>query len=394
MPPAEAATAPGLPPQLRIGGFYLTMFTVMGAFTAFGGIWIAAQGIGAERIGLINALPVALLMLMNLKVGRLADRARDWRAAIVALVLISALGPLGLLLGGGFWPVLAFWTLTAVAQGLAVPVVDAAAIRMARRQGFDYSTLRAWGTVGYIVTIFATGALVDRYGPGAFVPALAFVAILRALMAMTLPRFRPPEHQRQPGTGARRLPEVMRPWFVLPLIGWSMVFATFLILNGFQALLWKQQGLAPGWITFLIALGAIAETAMFFGFRRFSRRFAARHLILASALISVIRWICFAFSPGIAWLIPLQLLHSVTYAMGFMGCVGFIANWTSEDIAAEAQSFFVLLQQAFSVLALSGFGWLAARYGAHAYFASAVFAGCGALLIALSLRLMGPAERS
>ena len=53
-------------------------------------------------------------------------------------------------------------------------------------------------------------------------------------------------------------------------------------------------------------------------------------------------------------LVPLQLLHSVTFAMGYMGCVHFIANWTSEDIAAEAQSFFQVLQQAMAVMAVDG----------------------------------------
>ena len=35
----------------------------------------------------------------------------------------------------------------------------------------------------------------------------------------------------------------------------------------------------------------------------------------------------------------LQLLHAFTFAMGYLGGIYFIANWTSEDIAAEAQGF-------------------------------------------------------
>lgn len=390
----QTAAAPGLPPQLRVSAYYLTGFMTMGVFTAFGGIWLSHQGIGEDRIGLINAAPLMLLILLNLWVGRIADRASDWRRAIVLLVTLAAVGPIGLaVFGTGFWLVLLFWSLTSVAQGLAVPVTDAAAIRLARRTGFDYSAVRAFGTLGYVGAIFATGAVVSHFGAVAFLPILIASVVLRAAAAQLLPRFRAPQ-----GTtatlGAKQLREVLKPWFVLPLVGWAMCFGTFLVLNGFQALLWSKQGIPDGWITFLIALGAMAETAMFFGFRSFSSRFSARHLILASALITIFRWICFAFSPGIAVLIPLQLLHSVTYAMGFMGCVAFIANWTSEDIAAEAQSFFVLLQQIFATVALSGFGWLAARYGAHAYFASAVFAGIDAVLIWLSLRLKETAASS
>jgi PPP family 3-phenylpropionic acid transporter len=113
-------------------------------------------------------------------------------------------------------------------------------------------------------------------------------------------------------------------------------------------------------------------------------------LILTSALVAVVRWAAMGLSPGIPVLVGLQLLHSVTFALGYMGCVHFIANWTSEDIAAEAQSFFQVLQQAFSVVALLVFGWLIGIVGAHAYFVASAFAAIGGVLIWLSLQMMQP----
>jgi PPP family 3-phenylpropionic acid transporter len=70
--------------------------------------------------------------------------------------------------------------------------------------------------------------------------------------------------------------------------------------------------------------------------------------------------------------------------------VHFIAKWTSEDIAAEVQSFFVVLQQVASVIALIGFGWLISVLGARAYFVAAGFALLGAGLVWVSLRLKQP----
>jgi PPP family 3-phenylpropionic acid transporter len=169
-----------------------------------------------------------------------------------------------------------------------------------------------------------------------------------------------------------------------------MVFATHLVLNSFQALLWKQQGIADLTIAILIALGAASEATMMFAFRRFAGRLPARWLILVSAVVAALRWVAMGFAPDVAILVPLQLLHSVTFALGFMGCVHFIANWTSEDIAAEAQSFFQVLQQVMAVIAVTAFGWLSDAYGVHAYFASAAFAAVGGGLIFLSMRLMAP----
>ena len=45
-----------------------------------------------------------------------------------------------------------------------------------------------------------------------------------------------PAEQVPATTGATHLLQVAKPWFLLPLLGWAMVFATHLILNAFQSL--------------------------------------------------------------------------------------------------------------------------------------------------------------
>jgi MFS transporter, PPP family, 3-phenylpropionic acid transporter len=378
-------------PELRVGAFYSTLFMTAGAATVFAGIWFSGKGLSPVEIGIVNAAPVLAMLVVNPIVGRLADRAGDWRQIIIAGSLAAGVVPFGLFLVDGFWGILAFWSLAAVAQMAVTPVLDAAALRLNRRRGSDFGAVRAWGTLGYMAVIVATGFLVARFGATIFLPLFAAFALLRAIAALGLPPFRAAPTERAPAaTGATHLLQVAQPWFLLPLIGYAMVFASHLILNAFQSLLWKEQGIGEDVIGVLIALGALSEAAMFFAFKRFAGRFSARNLILVSAIVSAARWLAMSFSPGLPILTLLQLLHSVTYALGFLGSVNFIANWTSEEIAAEAQSFSYMLQQAMAVIAVSGFGWLVADYGAHAYAASAAFAALGGVLVWVSLRLKQP----
>ncbi len=375
-----------LSPELRTAAFYSVIFASGGAANGFAGIWFSSQGITAGQIGIINAAPVAVMLVMNLVVGRLADRAGDWRTVIVAGAILTGVFPLGLFFFGGFPGALVFWTLTAVAQASIVPVADAALMRITRRRGTDFGSIRAWGTVGYIFVIFASGYIVGWAGIGIFLPLFAGLSMLRGVLSLGLPRFRAPTAEAAIRTGATRLRAAMKPAFLLPLTGAAVIYSTVGILNGFQGLLWRQQGLPDSMIGALIALGAVSEAAMFFGFRRLSTRFSPTVLILVSGLTAVFRWAAFGFSPGIALLVPLQLLHSTSYALGFLGGVNLVANATSEDIASEAQSFFVFLQQVMSVMALTAFGWLAGAYGAHAYFASAAFAAVGCGLVIAGMR--------
>jgi PPP family 3-phenylpropionic acid transporter len=386
------AAKPTVSAERSLSLFFLTQFMSGGAATAFAGIWFTSKGLSAEQVGLLNSVPIFILLALNLIVGRLADRAGDWRQIIVLGSIASAIVPFGLFFVQDFWGILLFWSLTTITAATITPVADAAAMRVTRRNGTDFGAIRAWGTIGYLSVIFITGYLVQWLGGGAFLPWFVGLALLRGLASLTLPKLRAPEGQAIT-KGAAKLLHVMKPWFLLPLFGWSMVFATHLILNGFQSLLWSKQGISTSMIGILIALGALSEAAMFFAFKRFSGRYTARKLILLSSVVTVARWIAMAYSPSVPVLFALQFLHSITFALGFLGCMNFIANWTSEDIAAEAQGFFTMLQQGTAVVAITGFGWLAGEYGAKAYLASAAFAAVGAVLVYLSIRLQPPKEQ-
>ena len=386
--------APRISPELRAGAFYFTMYMSSGVVTAYAGIWFVDRGISAAQIGIINALPIFIMLVLNFVVGRIADRARDWRQVIVIGAVLGAVFPFGLFFVNEFWGYLLFCTLAAIPLASIGPVLDAAAMRMTRRNGTSYGPLRASGTVGYLIVIAITGYLVAWYGGGIFLWLFAGVNVFRAIVGFWLPNFRAAKGEEEHGlpaaAGAKHLLEVMKPWFLLPLVGWAMVFGTHLLLNAFQALVWKEQGLGTDVIGLLITVGAISEAIVFFAFAKFAKRFTARSLILVSALVSVARWIAMAFSPGVEILFGLQLLHGITFALGYIGCVSFIANWTSEDIAAEAQSFFQVLQQAMSVIVILGFGALLGPLGAKGFFVSAAFALLGGGLIWLSLRMQQP----
>ncbi|UJW86670.1 MFS transporter [Devosia sp. SL43] len=394
MSPPEAAQR--LTPELRTTAFYFTYFMGPGAAVMFLPIWLSEKGIPTEQIGLINAVPVFAILALNLIIGRIADKASDWRQVIVIGALIGGIVPIGLFFVNEFWGILLFWTLASLPTGAVGPVLDAATMRLTRRNGTDFGTIRAWGTVGFMLFNGFTGFLVVWFGSDVFVPLFVGLALLRAAVALQLPAFRAPATQATVAAirpAPRKLLEVVtKPWFALPLIGFAIIFGTHIILNAFASLLWKEQGISEDVIGPLIALAAAAEAGMMFIWKRFGGRVSARQMILISAMVSVLRWAAMAFSPAVWVLVLLQLTHGVTFALGYLGCVHFIANWTSENIAAETQSLFTVLQQVMSVIALIGFGWLIGVYGAHAYLFASLAAAIGALCIWLSLRMMQPKE--
>lgn len=385
-PPSEGK---GFSPELRASIFHFMVFASTGVSSVYFAIWLSNRGISPDETGIITAVPVLVMLAINVLVGRLADKASDWRNVIIILSLIGGAIPIGMYFVSGFWGILLVWTLCVVPAAALVPVIDAATLRMTQRRGTNFGVVRAWGTVGYTVTTALAGPVIGIFGESAFLPLFLAFSLLRALISLQLPRFRAPvQTTPEPARPtARRLRDALKPWFVLPIFGLGILYSTHGVLASFAALLWKQQGIPEGIIGPLIAVGAAAEALMMFVWQRLNLEVSARHLIIFAALVAVVRWSAMAFSPPIWLLVILQLLHSVTFAVGYLGGIYFIANWTDEDIAAEAQGFSYVVQQGMTVVALLGFGWFAGQFGAGAWLALGAFTFVGAVLVWISLRL-------
>lgn len=384
-------------PEARAAIYHFTVFGPMGVASVYFGIWLANRGIRPEEVGIINAAPVLLMLVANVFIGRLADRARDWRSAIIVLSLFSGFVAFGLFFVSGFWGIILVWTLTMMPAAALVPITDAATLRMTQRRGTDFGIVRAWGTVGFMAMAIAAGPLIGWLGDAAFAPLFVAVAALRAVLSLQLPAFRGDRSSEAPapaGPAVGKLREVMKPWFIATLIGLGIVYSTHAAIGAFAALLWVEQGISEALIGPLIAVMAASEAVMMFLWSRFKVKVSARHLILIAALVAAFRWGVMAFSPPIWVLFPLQLLHSITFAVGYFGGIYFIANWTREEIAAEAQGFSYVLQQAMSVIVLVGMGWCVQAFGAGAWLVLSGYALLGAVCVLVSLRLWRPLAAS
>jgi PPP family 3-phenylpropionic acid transporter len=140
----------------------------------------------------------------------------------------------------------------------------------------------------------------------------------------------------------------------------------------------------------LWAVATAGELALMMAFGRWRGQVSARHLLVVAAVFSAIRWTGLALHPPLSVLVLLQLAHMVTFGLAYLALVDFITTWTGETIAAQAQGFMSMLRQGTAALALIGFGFLAQRFGATAYFGATAISLLGLALLLVSLRLMPP----
>ena len=143
----------------------------------------------------------------------------------------------------------------------------------------------------------------------------------------------------------------------------------------FGTLLWQKQGLSAAWCGALWAIGVFAEVLLFSFSGRVADRFGAARLIAIGAAASIVRWLVLATEPSLAVLVPLQLLHGITYGATHIGAMH-LSMTPSHAISREARRRF--MQQSSAGVAM-GFTTLIAGYvyassGALSYVAMAAIA--------------------
>lgn len=367
-------------PYARISLYYVTQFLPAGTAHAYAGIWLSSHGLNGFEISVVSTFPILLILASNVVVGRLADKARDWRSSLQILSLVFLFFTAGLFWADSFWPILLCFTGATVAGALAAPIGDAAALHLTSQGRGHIGTLRGLATAGYMLALFMTGYAAESFGSIAFLVLSLGFALVRLFTSLILPNFKTGEEAAVPQsrTGYSTL---LRPHLFWPLASWSISYATILALNSYLSLHLKQEGYDAKAISWLIAIGAFTEVLMFFAFRKFEHRLDFRAFIAISSAAAVLRWLLMASSPGLGVLIVLQASHGISYALGFVACLSFIRRNTTWAEAAEVQSFFNVMQQIAAVIFITAFGAAFDDWGALSFLLSAVVASLGCLIV-------------
>ena len=118
----------------------------------------------------------------------------------------------------------------------------------------------------------------------------------------------------------------------------------------------------------LWAVGVAAEIAFLWFAEPWRRRIGPRNLLVLGGLAAVARWTALAFSPPLWALLPLQVLHFLSYAATFLASLQLAERLSSPRNASAAQTVNSALSGGVLMgLATMASGPLFDRFGASGY---------------------------
>jgi MFS transporter, PPP family, 3-phenylpropionic acid transporter len=373
---------------IRLSGFYVAVFMIVGSYVSFLPLWLADRGVSPTQISLIYAMPVLLRPVFTTLLSFFADRSGRHVWVLKILALGAFLSVAVLPFGGGFPVIFAAFTLFALFWTTVIPLTDAVALSVARRGAADYGRMRLWGSLSYIAVTVAGGAAVGLFGP----PAALWLFIGSAACVLLMAQFLPDMQALNGAPQALRsirladLTALMRlPALWLFLAATSAVQATHAVYYLFGTIHWTGIGISPAIVGLLWGVSVISEIVLFAYGARVARVIGPVQLIIIGSFAAVLRWTLTSLDPPLPALFVLQLLHGLTFGASYLGAMNFMTRAFPLHLAATGQGLYA----SFSAGVAMGSAYLAAgplyrAFGASAYLSMAAV-GAVALCLALAL---------
>ncbi len=371
----------GALPYWRLSAFYLFFFASLGAIVPYWSLYLDSLGFDAVAIGQLMAVVMATKIVAPNLWGWLADRSGQ-RMRIVRLATAAALIAFcAVFWSDGFWSLALAMTLFSFFWNAALPQFEAETLSALGAQHHRYSRIRMWGSIGFILSVVALGAVLERHG-AAVLPAVV-VALLAGLWLSTLlvPGRGSPVADRG---GPSILSVLRRPPVVVLFVVCFLVQLSHGSYYTFFSIYLEEHGYERGVIGLLWGLGVVAEVGVFLVMHRLLPRFGAVPLLLLALGLTTVRWVLVAAFPGQPALIAAaQLLHAASFGIYHAVAIHLIHRIFVGPHQGRGQALYSSLSFGAGGAAGSlGSGYLWASWGGEASFAAAAVASFLALVLA------------
>lgn len=382
---------------VRVSLLFAAIAAIIGTNLPFLPVWLDWTGLGPREIAFLTAAPLFVRIVATPAVAFAADRAGDHRRFLIGLAWAGLAALLLLSQARGFWPILACMLVFGIAWTTMMPLTETVAMSGVRAAGLDYGRMRLWGSLSFITASVLGGWVVEAAGPASAIWLIVAGGVMTVAAAHGL---RPPigrgRLEAATSSSAPRIDLAS----ALGLLR-SRIFLVFLLAGGagaaahavfytFGTLHWQAQGPSAEWAGRLWAISVVAEVALFAYSRWVVERIGAVALVALGAGAGVVRWLAMGFDPPLALLVPLQLLHALTFGAAHLGAVHFIARAVPVGQAGTGQALYAAVTGGLGMgAAILAAGPLYANFGGRAYWAMAALAAVGLVASLVLMRAWG-----
>jgi len=365
--------------------YYLFWLGAGGFIYPFISLFYKQQGLSGTQMGLLGTVASVIGLVSAPLIGRISDKVSNPRRVLQVCLIGSSVLFLVLSQQKTFLWIAVIIAFESMIGAPIYPLSDAQALNVANHQKEGYGSIRLWGSLGWAITAFVGGWIVERTGlVSVFIGyAISYGLCALMLVALTTPR------SLTPKTDEPHLPlkEVLQNLLSdRALIGLAFAFAIFwLTSNGrqqFEALYMQQLGASERMIGLAYTYPALIEIPIMLWADKLMRKYGAGKLLTLALLIESLVMSIIVISPSLISILFMRLASSLYYSFYAVASIAYASERAPTGQRATVLSlYFVTLGSTISLVASPITGMIFDRVGAYPLYIIAMVGAFAAWLI-------------
>ncbi|WP_461481979.1 MFS transporter [Porticoccus sp.] len=298
-------------PYWRLSAFYFCFFGLLGALFPYWSLYLKSLGFAAAEIGLLLALPMVTKIIAPNLWGWLADHTGQRLRVIRLGALLSCLCFAGIFISQQFWMVAFVMVGYSFFWNAVLPQQEVITTSFLRDKPENYSRVRLWGSIGFIIFVLGSGAWFDRHSI-AGLPLIGFLLLAGIFISsLVVPG---PAQQTLSRPAQRFLRVLCQPAVAAFFVAGMLMQFSHGIYYSFFSLYMEAHHYSRGMIGVLWSVGVVAEVVLFVLMHRLLPRFGVRAIMAACLLLATLRWLLTGYFPQhLLLLVFAQSLHAFTF---------------------------------------------------------------------------------
>ncbi len=275
--------------------------------------YLFSLGLDARSIGELIAILMLTKIISPNVWGWIADHTGKRMAIVRFGSLCAVFTFVAILFVSSYWWIAIVMLVYSFFWNATLPQFEATTFSHLGSKVNQYSSIRLWGSIGFIISVWILGLSIEYWGVAIVPYSLLVLFISIWLMSLVVP---------ESAAGHLALDHeplaaiLKRPAVVGLLLSCFLMQASHGAYYVFYTPYMNDHGYSMTSIGSLWALGVGAEVLVFMLMNRLLHQYSLRNLILFSLVIAVIRWVLLAiFVEQIYVIVLIQLFHASTFGI-------------------------------------------------------------------------------
>jgi PPP family 3-phenylpropionic acid transporter len=350
---------------------YFLYSAAFGIFVTYINLYYQSIGLSGTQIGLINTLSPLVGIFSGALWGMVNDRFGRIRLLLLVTATGAILSVLGLSRAQTFLSIMPLAGLYSLFTSPIPPLLDNINLSLLGGRHEQYGRQRIYASLGYIVTTWGFGFILQRIGLSYLFISCALFMLLMCLALTWLPN-RPvtwTQSLRHGLTALIRQPD----WIFFS----ASVFLLWIASSGmynFLGIYLKSLGGSDSLVGMSSSLGAITEAPIMFFSAFLVGKFGSKRLLYAGFFLYAVRMLLYSLMPSPIWALPIALMHGSSFGFFWIASVTHVNSLAPDHLKATSQGLFWTTMNLANLVGSPISGVLYDRIGPSALFK--LFAGC------------------